>query len=102
MFSSYFQDKTMVVLTCTLQKFDIVFNVYFFFQNRPGRYSVPTTPTPMDKQNYGVMRRAMPAHVVAAQGTIHILRKQIFRVFGPPSPYVMGLSQPTLTSFCLF
>merc|ERR1719266_2723839 len=34
-----------------------------------GRYSVPTTPTPMDKQNYGVMRRAMPAHVVAAQGS---------------------------------
>ena len=60
---------------------------FFFFQNRPGRYSVPTTPTPMDKQNYGVMRRAMPAHVVAAQGTIHILRKQIWRVFGPLSPY---------------
>lgn len=39
-------------------------------QNRPGRYSVPTTPTPMDKQNYGVMRRAMPAHVVAAQGPV--------------------------------
>ena len=71
-----------VVLTCTLQKFDIVsYERLFFFQNRPGRYSVPTTPTPMDKQNYGVMRRAMPAHVVAAQGTIHILRKQIFRVF---------------------
>ena len=29
---------------------------------------MPTTPTPMDKQNYGVMRRAMPAHIVAAQG----------------------------------
>merc|ERR1719220_360891 len=39
-------------------------------QNRPGRYSMPTTPTPMDKQNYGVMRRAMPAHVVAAQGPV--------------------------------
>ena len=60
------------------------FELLFFFQNRPGRYSVPTTPTPMDKQNYGVMRRAMPAHVVAAQGTIHILRsKHIFKVFGP-------------------
>merc|ERR1719220_705473 len=38
-------------------------------QNR-GRYSMPTTPTPMDKANYGVMRRAIPAHIVAAQGPV--------------------------------
>jgi len=38
-------------------------------QNR-GRYSMPTTPTPMDKANYGVMRRATPAHIVAAQGPV--------------------------------
>ena len=24
---------------------------------------MPTTPTPMDKANYGVMRRAIPAHI---------------------------------------
>ena len=34
----------------------------FILQNR-GRYSMPTTPTPMDKANYGVMRRAIPAHI---------------------------------------
>lgn len=39
-----------------------------FQQNRAGRYSMPTTPTPMDKGNYshssvGVMRRAIPAYV---------------------------------------
>ena len=36
--------------------------VIFLLQNR-GRYSMPTTPTPMDKANYGVMRRAIPAHI---------------------------------------
>ena len=43
------------------------FSLPWFQNHRAGRYSMPTTPTPMDKGNYnssvGVMRRAIPAYV---------------------------------------
>lgn len=48
---------------------ETLLNFSIFQNNYRGRYSMPTTPTPMDKQNYGVMRRAIPAHVVT-QGPV--------------------------------
>ena len=53
---------------------------------------MPTTPTPMDKQNYSVMRRAMPAHVVTAQGPVSRRKSQKAAMTPPTRPKSLSVS----------
>ena len=58
--------KRLYDMICTTLKLCILcfqYNTYDCVLQNRGRYSMPTTPTPMDKANYGVMRRAIPAHI---------------------------------------